>query len=47
MDDDERYGTPIAETPDPHTGLTPIEEQVDRNRRLAAALHQLHAKANR
>ena len=42
MDDDERYGTPIAETPNTKTGLTPIEEQVDRNRRLAIALDRLH-----
>ncbi len=38
----QHYGTPLADQPDPRTGLTPNEEQVDRNRKLATALDRLH-----
>ena len=38
------YGTPTADQPDPKTGLTPNEEQVARNRRLADTLDRLHAR---
>ena len=38
------YGTPTADQVNPKTGLTPNEEQVARNRRLADTLDRLHAR---
>ena len=36
------HGTPIADQPNPDTGMTPNEEQLDRNRTLAGAPDRLH-----
>ena len=38
------YSTPLLEIPDAETGLTPLEEQMETNRRLAAWLDRLAAE---